>query len=69
MEQPVLTVCNYVDVIGSYVYTYVTGRVCYTAACTHNLDTLYLAYVCVLTFIITLYKVCNIYVTIFWLQK
>ncbi len=22
MEQPVITVCNYVDVIGSYCYTY-----------------------------------------------
>ncbi len=31
MEQPVLTVCNYVDVIGSYCYTYVSDRVCYTA--------------------------------------
>ncbi len=43
MEQPVITVCNYVDVIGSYCYTYVTGRVCYTATCTlkYNLDTLY----------------------------
>ncbi len=27
MEQPVLAVCNYVDVIGSYCYTYVAGRV------------------------------------------
>ncbi len=26
MEQPVLTVCNYVDVIGSYGYTYVTNN-------------------------------------------
>ncbi len=32
MEQPILTVCNYVDVIGSYCYTYVTDRVCNTAA-------------------------------------
>ncbi len=43
MEQPVITVCNYVDVIGSYCYTYVTGRVCYTATSTlkYNLNTLY----------------------------
>ncbi len=27
MEEPVLTVCNYVDVIGSYCYTYVTESV------------------------------------------
>ncbi len=31
MEQCVLTVCNYVDVIGSYCYTHVTSRVRYTA--------------------------------------
>ncbi len=43
MEQPVLTVCNYVDVIDSYCYTYVTDRVCYTASFSlkYNLDTLY----------------------------
>jgi len=29
MEQPVLTDCNYTLVIGSYCYTYVTGRVGY----------------------------------------
>jgi len=28
--EPVLTVCNYVDVIHSYCYTYLTDRVCYT---------------------------------------
>ncbi len=31
MEQPVISVCNYVDVIGSYCYTYDTDRVCYAA--------------------------------------
>ncbi len=31
MEQPVITVCNYVDVIESYSYTYDTDRVCYTS--------------------------------------
>ncbi len=31
MEQPILTDCDYVHVIGSYCYTYVTGRVYYTA--------------------------------------
>ncbi len=43
MEQPVITVCDDVDVIGSFCYTYVTDRVCYTAAFTlkYNLDTLY----------------------------
>ncbi len=46
MEQPVLTVCNYVDVIGSYCYTYVTYRVCYTDTYVtkrllHVLQTLY----------------------------
>ncbi len=42
MEQPVITVCNYVDVIGSYCYTHATGGLCYTATCTlkYNLDTL-----------------------------
>jgi len=29
MEQPVLTDCNHTLVIGSYSYTYVTGRVGY----------------------------------------
>ncbi len=45
MEHPVITVCNYVDVIGSYCYTYVTDRVCYTATyvmiVTYVLQTLY----------------------------
>ncbi len=43
MEQPVLTVYNYLDVIGSYCYTYDRDRVCYTATFTlkYNLDTLY----------------------------
>ncbi len=43
MEQPVLTVYNYVDVIDSYCYTFVTDRICYTATYTlkYNLDTLY----------------------------
>ncbi len=31
MEQPVITVSNYVDVIDSYCYTYVSDRVCYKA--------------------------------------
>ncbi len=33
-EQPVITVSNYVDVIGSYCYTYVTDRVCHRATST-----------------------------------
>ncbi len=46
MEQPVITVCNDVDVRGSYCYTCVIDRVCYTAACTlkYNLDTLCFKY-------------------------
>ncbi len=45
MKQPVITVCNYVDVI-DYCYTYDTDRVCYTATChqkivTYVLQTLY----------------------------
>ncbi len=43
MEQPVIIVCNYVDVIDSYCYTYDADGVCYTATSTlkYNLDTLY----------------------------
>ncbi len=55
MEQPVRTVCNYVDVIDRYCHTYDTDRVCYTATCTlkYNLDTLYFKYVylCLCTYI------------------
>ncbi len=54
MEQPVITVCNYVDVIYSYCYTYVTDRVCYSYLCnqkivTYVLQTLYNAIINVST--------------------
>ncbi len=46
MEQPVITVCNYVDVIGSYCYTYVTPSLLHSYLCnqefvTYVLQTLY----------------------------
>ncbi len=46
MEQPVLTACNYVDVIGSYCYTYiqtesVTQLLCNQKIVTYVLQTLY----------------------------
>ncbi len=42
MEQTVLTVCNYVDVIDNYCNSYDTDRVCYTASTLKfNLHTIY----------------------------